>query len=66
MAERRPSEHQSSSPAWVPIVVVGLAIFGAIAIVQFVLGALFGLVKLALVIIVAVAVIGAVVGRKGE
>lgn len=66
VAERFPADQRPSTPLWVPVVVVGLAIFGAIALVQFVLGALFGVIKLAIVVAIAVAVIAAVMGRKGD
>jgi hypothetical protein len=65
MAERFPADERPSFP-WVSIVLVGLAIFGAIALTQFVLGALFGLVKVVIVVAIALAVVGAVVNRHDD
>lgn len=48
------------------VVVGALAIFGAITLVQWVIGALIGVVKFALVIVVVVAVAVWVVGAKSS
>lgn len=43
-----------------------LAIFGAVTMVQWVIGALLGAIKFALLVVVVVAVAGWVIGAKGS
>ncbi|MCI0347562.1 MAG: hypothetical protein L0221_19345 [Chloroflexi bacterium] len=65
MAKPLPTNERPTIP-WGGMILVALAIFGAIALVQFVLGTLLGLIKLAIVVVVAIALIGVFVGRKGD
>lgn len=62
--DRRPSRGGLPLPA---VIVIGaLAIFGAITGVQFVLSAVVGIVKFALVVVVVLAVAAWVVSAKGK
>lgn len=53
-----PEVRRPSRPSWAVLVVLGLALFGAITLVQWVIGLAFTLAKLAVVVgIVALAVV---------
>ncbi len=59
-----PTPRTLSTPARVAL--GALAIFGAVTLVQWVVGALLGIIKLALVVVVTVAVGVWIVGAKGS
>ncbi len=62
--QNSPAPRGISMPARVAL--GALAIFGAITLVQWVIGALIGVVKFALVVVVAVAVAVWIIGAKGS
>ena len=65
--ERRPSSPDRQGISLPARVVIGaLAIFGAVMLVQWVIAALLGIVKFALVVVVVVAVAAWIVGAKGS
>ena len=54
----------SRLPVSATIVVGGLALFGALTLVSWLLGALFGIMRFAIAIVVIVALIGWIAGRR--
>lgn len=65
--ERRPSSPKRQGISLPARVVIGaLSIFGAVMLVQWVIAALLGIIKFALVIVVVVAVAVWIVGAKGS
>jgi hypothetical protein len=48
------------------VAIGGLAVFGAIALVQWLLGAVLGLVRFAIVVVVVVAVLSWLLGRRAD
>ena len=66
MNERIPVDDSRPTVPWGGMVLVVLAIVGALSIVGFVLRTIFWFVKVGIVVAVAAAVISLVVGRKAE
>ncbi|HSL59206.1 MAG TPA: hypothetical protein VK866_15275 [Acidimicrobiales bacterium] len=61
----RPDD-DSRLPVAGTVAIGGLAIFGALALVQWLLGALLGLVRFGIAVVIIVAVLTWLVGRRGE
>ena len=51
---------------WVPIVVLAAGAVVAVSLLKFVIGTLFGAIRLVAVVVVAAAVIALVVGRRAD
>ncbi len=66
MNERFPADQERPTIPWGGLILVVLAVFGAITLVGFVLRTVFLLVKLAIVVVIAVAVISLIMGRKTD
>ncbi|MDW3220692.1 MAG: hypothetical protein R8F63_18965 [Acidimicrobiales bacterium] len=62
--QNTPSQRGLSMPA--RLVIGGLALFGAISLVQWVLTSLIGIVKFGLMIVIVVGVVGWVLSAKGR
>lgn len=66
MDELGAAEERPRLPLAAILVIGALALFGAITLVQWVLGAVFGLVKLLIVVAIVVAVLYAVMGARAN
>ncbi len=66
MNERFPADQERPTIPWGGLILVVLTVFGAITLVGFVLRTVFLLVKLAIVVVIAVAVISLIMGRKTD